>query len=165
MAETDNARVAGAPVPVTIDGVEYRFSTLSDRDLCELDEWVRSQYLRVAQSTLPQDPAARDAYFAVITKQAMKLSWFSGEGLAHTASLEGIARLMFQSVKKLHPDFTFEKAKNIVRDAGHVREVNMGFKRANMRPSNTKRQTPESVKAKQQSTRQLLRRTSSRPSK
>lgn len=156
----EEARVTGASVPVTLGDTTYNLRTLSDRDIAELDEWVRSEYIRTSLSGIPDGMTAkvRDAYFGVISSKALGLTWISGEGARMIATLPGVARLFWQSAKANHPTLTYEECRKLIMNADAVRMVNSGFRRANTLPSNSKRQAAR--RRKQSSTTNSAKRTS-----
>lgn len=122
---TSRAQATAAPGDVTIDGKICRMSPLSDKDIAELDNWVRIRVIRLAKESLTgkETKEEREELLEVAFKHASKLTWL-GEGLEDTTSLEGVARLLWQTLKKHHPDLTVEYlAECIVEDKIDVDET------------------------------------------
>lgn len=80
---------------------EYTCIPLSDKDIIELDEWLRDRFIQqayFAAESLPQE--AGDRIIKIALKEAISLSWISNEGRALVATIEGITRIFFQALDK-----------------------------------------------------------------
>jgi hypothetical protein len=109
---TDTAQATAAPAEVTLGGRAYRLSPLTDGDVGELDNWVRARTIRTAREAgrgLPEPEAQalmRQAFAFAATQ-----TWFGVLGL--DCSIDMLARLFWQLVKRHHPDASLE----VVRQA------------------------------------------------
>lgn len=129
-------RVSGAAVPlILINGgeeVEFMMSPLSDKDLSELTDFVQEYYLRMARRSAKNETSEeRDRIERIAQREAVTLTWTSGIGAKLIASVDGMARLVWQSVKKLHPDVSVTQLRAYMFSAENIREVNRLFRKAN----------------------------------
>lgn len=134
MKNTANDHVlTGAPVRLTLSGQEYRLSPLSDRDMVELDDYCRSEYLarasRACQSLGYQD---REDYRRVAMTEAMGLSWKSSAGQAILRDRAGYSRLIWQGLVGNHPALTHREVEQAFRQDPEAISVSQdAFRRAN----------------------------------
>lgn len=107
----------GAPVPVTLNGKEYRFSPLSLEDIEELDNWVRAQYMNRVMKALPVDAPKADREMAIRIAQStcVNLTWLSGQGASLIASHKGAMKIAQLAISKRHPEMTDEKFIEILK--------------------------------------------------
>jgi hypothetical protein len=129
------AEVTAASFPITLAGKEYRLSPLSDRDNSELTNWLRASFIQMARDSLPGNATQqeRDETLAVAMREARGISWFSREGAKVMRSLEGVARVVWQSLRKEHPELTPEQVREMLVDERTIdhalavwREINVG---------------------------------------
>lgn len=122
--------MTAAAVPIQIGGQEYLMSPLTDQDISEIDEWLRARVIRAAMQAIPgnAEAGARDAALAQAMKVAMTISWVSGDGPKMMSSVDGIARILWQSLKHRHPKVVYEELRAQMFDAANVAEFNRGFK-------------------------------------
>ena len=129
------ADVTQAPHPVVLGGVEYTLAPLTDVDIEELNNWLRSDVIRMARDALTEDmtPAERAEILGVAMDKARGLSWLSGEGAAAMASLSGIARVLWQGLRANHPELTWKRVQELIMDKRTLdyalaiwRELNLG---------------------------------------
>ncbi len=109
MDDNSRGRATAASAPLTFaDGTEYQMSPLTDKDIAELDEWVQARSIRIARMSLSAEADAmeRRETMSLAMSEASRLTWMAGEGAAVMATLPGMTRLVWQSVKKSHPDVT-----------------------------------------------------------
>lgn len=107
----------GAPVPVTLNGRDYRFSPLTLEDIEELDNWVRSQYMRRVLGAIPKDADRADKELAMTIAQrtCVNLTWLSGQGAVMIASHAGAVKIAQLALAKRHPELTEDALKGIMR--------------------------------------------------
>ena len=92
-------------------GVEYLFSPLTDGDMDELDLWARAQMVRVAMEAVKdQQPRFQAAVAATAARESLIVSWADTSG-----TREGVARMIWQSVKRKHPTVTYEQCQSHAR--------------------------------------------------
>ena len=109
----DTARATAAPAEVTLGGRAYRLSPLTDVDVGELDNWVRASAIRTARAAargLPEPEAQavmRRAFASAATQ-----TWFGV--LGRECSIDMLARLFWQLVKRHHPDASLEAVRQAI---------------------------------------------------
>jgi len=81
------------------DGFEVTMHPLTDADMAALDQWLRSRMIQVARESLPQSAtqAERDEVIGLAMRQAMGMTWMSGEGAKMMGTPDGIAAVVRQS--------------------------------------------------------------------
>jgi hypothetical protein len=103
----DASKLVAAPFPINLGGVEWKMSPLTDLDHEELNQWVRSQHVRTAiEAAKGLDRETFDRVVGVALNQAHTLEWTNEDGRAVAGTLNGMAQLIYQSVKKCHPKAT-----------------------------------------------------------
>jgi hypothetical protein len=110
---TDTARATAAPAEVTLGGRAYRLSPLTDGDVGELDNWVRARTIRTAREagrglSEPEAHALMRQAFAFAATQ----TWFGV--LGQDCSIDMLARLFWQLVKRHHPDALLEAVRQAI---------------------------------------------------
>lgn len=136
---SDN-HITGAPIPIEIDGKEFRFSPFDDVDFTELDNWVQQRFIKQARASLDEKSSQRDRdeTMEIAMRTASGLSAFSGTGARVMSTIEGMSRLLYQAICKCHPDQTVESVRKMMfaggksKQAAKIREVNDKFKAANL---------------------------------
>jgi hypothetical protein len=104
------AQVTAAPIEIRmLDGISYRMSPLTQRDIGEIDLWLRSQVIERALADLPADATdeQREAAEKEATERAEKLTWIDGEGSELMSTVSGWARIVYQGVLHNHPNVAF----------------------------------------------------------
>lgn len=135
-----NASITAASLPLefveTVDGktrkVYLQMSPLSDVDISELDLWVQTRYIRMARQAaadLPQEK--QGAEIEIAQRTAAGLSAFSGAGARMIASVNGMARVVWQSIHAKHPEVSEERIKFLLFNPANLSEANAAFKAAN----------------------------------
>jgi hypothetical protein len=110
---TDTARATAAPAEVMLGGRTYRLSPLTDGDVGELDNWVRARTIRTAREAgrgLPEPEAQalmRQAFAFAATQ-----TWFGV--LGRDCSIDMLARLFWQLVKRHHPDASLDAVRQAI---------------------------------------------------
>ena len=114
--------------------IEYRMRPLSDVDMTELDEWVRSTYIANARKSLGADctQTEREETLSLAMTQAVGMSFLSGIGARMMGTVDGVARLVWQSIKAEHPDVTVEMVKGYMFDKANIAEGNRKWKELNL---------------------------------
>lgn len=125
----------GAAYPIRLGGVDYLVSPLSDKDLVELDNYVRATHIRVAvESTKGFDPATQQQLRAYAIDQASSITFASEQGAKIMRSLEGIARMLWQGIKHNNPNITVEQVQGFLLDSSARSEANRIFRELNVKP-------------------------------
>jgi hypothetical protein len=114
--------VTAAPGEVQLGENFYRMSPLTDRDLEELDNWLRVRIIRLARRSTEglsekEATATMNQAFAF----ASKLSWTSDEGASLMATRDGVAKVLFQGIHANHPEVTEAQVYAALVEPGTVR--------------------------------------------
>ena len=106
----------GSPVPITLNGTEYRFSPLTFNDIEELDNWVRHEYMRRVLSAMPEDAtkADKEMAFSIAQARVVDITWLSGTGAKLIASVKGMVKIAQLSLQKRNPELTSDKLREII---------------------------------------------------
>lgn len=124
--------LTAASSPLKLRDLELNLSPLSDKDIEELDEWVQSRFLdRVRVSLKGASPEERRESLEIAMQQSVTLTWMSGLGAKILATVPGMARLVYQSALKRHPNITYEEIRARVVDPEDVERINYKFAKLN----------------------------------
>jgi hypothetical protein len=106
---------------------------VTDKDISELDEWVQARYIRIARDSLPSDasPEEREETIRIAMLQAQSLTWLSGHGAKMIATVAGMTRLVWQSIRREHPDVTEEDLREHMFSPENIEAANIAFKKLN----------------------------------
>lgn len=103
---------------VILGDKSYRISPLTDKDISELDNWLRIQTIRLArESVLDADAATQDHVMKLALEFASTITWMSPQGSALMGTIDGVGRLIWQSIKKEHPEMTPEAVRELILDS------------------------------------------------
>lgn len=134
MASPDSA-TTGAASPLTLGDREFRMSQLNDRDISELDEWVQDRIVAVAERSIMRQkltPSEVERRLAIAYSAAAGATWMSGDGARMIATVDGIARLLWQSIHHNHPDVSYEDLRRLVyEERNSIPRIKAKFKHAN----------------------------------
>lgn len=103
-----------APIPLAFnDGTTWRLSPFTDADIAELDRYVQHRYIQMARDSLPPEAtkAQREETLAVAMNHAMGLTFMAGMGAKLMASVDGVARVVWQGLRHNHPHITVEEVR------------------------------------------------------
>lgn len=132
----DEARLTQASVVVDLSGKTYHLSPLNDKDIAEIDEWLRGRIVATAVEGLH---GQSDRLIATVASEAavraQGITWLSGEGARMMANTEGVARIMWQSCRSNHPDVKYEELRKLMFDGGNVAQFNAKFRQVNRVPT------------------------------
>lgn len=153
----NRAALTAADVPLILDGKELHFSPFTDKDIAELDLWVRAEFIKTARASL--EPAMsqleREETLTVAMRAASGLSWMSGQGAQMMGTVTGMARLAYQGVKRNHPEITCEWLQKQLFDIKNVDAVRAAFEAANHLPED---EPSDSKKPKKKKNRRIQER-------
>ena len=124
--------ITGAGTPIKLGDVTYLVSPLSDKDLIELDEFVRFVHVNAAVNSAPA--AMKDRALEIAIKQASSLSFMSPDGAAIIKNHNGISRILWHGIRHNHPEVTHEQIRELVVNHEVVAEANRVFKKLNVDP-------------------------------
>ena len=126
-----------APTPIYLGGKEYTLSPLGDDDIEELNNWLRADVIRMAESAIdddtPPDRAREIRRMAIET--ARGLSWISGDGAKAMASLNGISRVVWQGLKRNHPELSHVDVRKLIIDKKTIDYAMSVWKELNLKPA------------------------------
>lgn len=117
--------LTAASVPVTLGGEELLVNRLTDRDISELNEWVRAEFIKMARLSLSgiTDKLEREETLRLAMSEAAGISWMSGRGAQMMATPDGLARIIWQGCKDNHPTFPYEFVRSLMMKPGAVQVV------------------------------------------
>jgi len=104
-------QVTAASYPIKIGDKTYEMRPLTDRDVDEINNWLRSTFIQMARNSFTPDmkAAEREETLSVAMSRARKLSFMSGEGAEVIGSIDGVSRVLWQGCRSKHPTLTFEE--------------------------------------------------------
>ncbi len=100
-----DADLTGAFVTLELSAdVVLKLHRLSDRDISELDMWIRGKVVAIARAAITDDSTAAEqaALLEAGMSKAMRTSWMTGDGRALIASPDGLARILYQADETGH---------------------------------------------------------------
>lgn len=125
MSEKD-AALTRARKKVSIGGKDYYLKPLSDRDVVELDDWLRQRHIQLANEvakTLSKRDG--DRIIDIALKQTITMTWQSELGSELLSSLIGVTRLFYQAqAPRTESDrLSFEKCYKLMQDPEAIRVI------------------------------------------
>lgn len=124
-----HAQITAAPMEVPLGGQLYRMSPLNDVDIAELDNWLKARVIRMARESLSPDADEADRRLTVESAiaYATTLTWMSGQGAKLMATLDGMAQIIWQSIKRHHPNVTPAEIRSKLLDPRSMEEAETAF--------------------------------------
>ena len=106
-----------APIDIQLGGETFRMSPLTDADLGELDNYVRSRVIRAARESLGDgvSEADRQAVLRAAVAESMNVS-FATHWRRELNTLDGMARLFWQTLRRCHPGLTVERVRKLLHE-------------------------------------------------
>lgn len=84
------------------DGRKLAFRQLTDKDITELDEWIRECYLdAVYKAAERQSPEMRDVIIDRASRTVLEMTFYGPQGAKYIATPEGITQWIWQLSKGL----------------------------------------------------------------
>lgn len=122
--------LTNAAIPITLGGKDLLVHRLNDRDISDLTEWVRAQFIRTARTSLEgvTDSALRKETLELAMSKAAKMQWMFGEGASMMATPDGLARIIWQAAKQEHPDLSYDYVRSLMMKPGAVDTVRESLK-------------------------------------
>ena len=119
--------------PITLGDKTYQVSPLDDDSLIALDEYVRAKFVARTAPLIEALKSEKDKQlaFAVAFRQSFALTWLSGEGAKTIGTVDGMAHLLYEGVRKNHPEVTVEELRRALFDPVNVRKANAVFTELN----------------------------------
>ena len=102
--------VTAAPFPIKLGAFTYEMSPLSDSDTEVINNWLRASYIQMARDSLTpkSTEVEREETLRIAMTTARKLSFMEGDGAEIISSLEGVTRVLWQSIRRKHPEVSWE---------------------------------------------------------
>jgi len=131
------SKVTAPKVPVTLSGKDYFFSPLTDRDLAEFDEWLRSRIIKTAMEAVrgEEDPVIKKMVIDRALEKADRTSCFTADGARVLDTLDGFVQIALMSLLKQHPDLTHETVRAMMTNVENIDSARIAFDRANANPT------------------------------
>lgn len=121
--------------PISLGGKLYTVAPLTDKDISELDEYIRHVHVTTAvKATQGLSQEIQDRALEIAISQASELSFMSPRGASIIRSLDGVARILWQGLKHNHPDLSYEEVRATFTDRSLVKEANRVFTKLNVEP-------------------------------
>jgi hypothetical protein len=102
---------------------------MSDADIQEMNNWLRSEVIRIARENIPKNAtqSERDEMLqaGIIAASGVSVTKLAGQRML--ASIEGWARLVWQMCHRNHPDVTVEQFRAMMTDPANMREASRVF--------------------------------------
>lgn len=129
----DRRRATAASDPLVLGDREFQMSPLTDKDIAELDSWIQSRCIEIARNSLPPDASQelRNETIQSAIEVAMSMTWLSGRGAKILATVQGMTRLVWVSIRKNHPDVTPAQLQAYMLDPENIQKANLAFSRLN----------------------------------
>lgn len=110
LQQAESQLKAAAHPLILPDGTQWMLSPLTDKDITELDNWVKRRYLFDQRSNIPEDAdeETKERIERVAQQTASTLCWYLGYGASIMASIDGMTQLVLQSAKRNHPELTYD---------------------------------------------------------
>lgn len=119
------SNIAGASTEVKFGDKSYQMSPLDDKDVAEIDNWLRSRVIRIARDSLTadMDEDTRQLIMGAAISHVSTLSMLSSNGAKTISSIDGFTRLMWQGIRKNHPDVTEAEIRKELTDPKNLRTM------------------------------------------
>lgn len=144
----ENYKVVGASAPLVFhDGTEVSIYPLTDKDIEELNEWVRYRYIRTVRNSLQEGVSDKqyEMEMRIAYQEAASLQWLSGIGAKMMASPDGMARLMYQAC---HKEVDYDTLHKLLFHPENLERSVSLFERLNNQPEKKGRTKKSTVKKK-----------------
>lgn len=127
------ASVTGVGTPIKLGDHEFTIHPLTDADISELDEWVQSRVIEIARRSLVKGltPLEREELLRCAFRTASSMTWLSGDGARIMATVDGLTKLVHQSIKKSHPKVTHADLRMILVNPANAQMFNFMFRKVN----------------------------------
>ncbi len=108
------AEIASSAMAITIGGKTYRMSPIGPRELGEFELWLQQAPFEKAVRQIETlgnhcDAVTKAAIIASASKESDELTFQSEKAKAYMLSIQGLAYLLWISMRQAHPDMTREE--------------------------------------------------------
>ena len=131
-------QMTAAAYPLVLDGQTYHMTPLTDRDYDELTNWMRSRIIDTARKNITPDMDSdeRRELLAAAIENASGVNFGEPRSQQHIKTIDGVARVIFQSCLKRHPRLDYEQFRKLFKSAPNIeaamaiwKEINLPKKR------------------------------------
>lgn len=142
-----NENIVAAPYEFQLGDKTFRLSPLTDRDIEELDNWLRNRIIHMARvASLTLVDSERKLILESAITVASTTSWMSPEGSKIMGTLDGIAQLTLQGLRKHHPEVTFGGIRLLLIGATEIESATTAFQQVNNSESKKKKLKDQEMK-------------------
>lgn len=99
--------ITGAPGEVTINQRVFIMSPITDKDVGELNNWLRGRMLSAARASIPEGSPDEEKIMDQAMRSALKMDWMANRHLM--TSPEHLLRMLWQLMRKEQPNLTSEE--------------------------------------------------------
>jgi hypothetical protein len=135
--------------PITINGITYQMSPLDDIGHDSLDEWAKAKYVESTAAILAKVPEADKALaYKVAYQEAAHITFMSDYGSRLMRTVEGVAQLLYEGIRRNHPEVTPEfLRKALIEGAGsdNIEKVTAAFEHLNL-PDEKESSSPKAAR-------------------
>ncbi len=140
---TEDRHVTESASPFQMGGQEFRARPLSDRAIEDINEWLRTEFVRSSRRRLKSVGGSAGEYerdMSAVLVAAETLDWRGGRGSALMSKPSGFSRIVWEMLRPEHPDLTQAQVLELLQgDPDAVEAANEAFRRTNL----VKKETPE----------------------
>lgn len=129
MALFSTATATAAPMEVLLKGKPARMAPLTDKDIAELDNWLKARVIRMARQAIDEtwsEEEKRTLYAAAVAN-ATTLTWVSGEGAKLMNTLDGMSQVFWQCFRRYSPRVTLDEVRAAMLDPESRDEMQEAF--------------------------------------
>lgn len=125
--------LTAARKPIKLGGREFLMTRFSDRDISEIDQWLRARIIRDARESLDANSthSERAEILEIAMRMAAVTSMYSPIGARMIATVDGMAKMLLQSIHRDHPNETVESLRQLLFDQENLDVVNQEWKDLN----------------------------------
>ena len=161
MNRDNDPRLTNAATPIMLldaNGAAFELLSrpLSDRDMDEIDSWLRQEYLQRLESALSvcEQPATKAMMITQACTLVTNIHFMDGGiGSRMIASVPGLSRLVWQSARADHPKLTYSEVRQLLLNTENRtrakktwEDVNLGpTGKPEAKPAETGQQEPKST--------------------
>lgn len=130
-------QITAAPYPIKIGDKSFHMSPLEDVDYDELSNWMRSKVVATARRCLSDDMTSeeRRELIGAAVERASTMNFGDPKHMDLFMSLEGLARMYWQGVRRSHKKLEFEAFLKLFRaNQDAIPEISRVFKELNYTP-------------------------------
>lgn len=126
---TTTADGTAAPMELKLGEKTYRMKPIGFAEIGEFERWAQQKYIAdnerlLELANIPDDAKTNERLKALETARRLSMNASDDDAVRimneFSSSVEGIARLMYLSIRRLHSDVTFEEIATAMEDQANV---------------------------------------------